>query len=71
MEVALDERVSGEEILSLFGRFEPLHLPFSTSCRPMRVFGAVVQISALSMFDAGANLMLCRGGRAVISVTSI
>jgi len=38
MEVALDERVSGEEILSLFGRFEPLHLPFSTSCRPMRVF---------------------------------
>jgi hypothetical protein len=60
MEVAIDERVSGEEILSLFRRFEPLHLPFSTSCRPMRGFGAVVQKSALSMFDVGEDLMLCR-----------
>jgi hypothetical protein len=35
MEVAIDERVCGEEVLSLLGRFESLHLPFPTSCRPM------------------------------------
>ena len=35
MEVAMDERVSGEEMLGLLGRFEPLHLPFSAPGRPM------------------------------------
>ena len=35
MEVAMDERVSGEEVLGLLGRFEPLHLSVSTPCRPM------------------------------------
>ena len=35
MEVAMDERVTGEEVLGLLGRFEPLHLPFSAPCRPM------------------------------------
>ena len=29
MEVTMDECVSGEEVLSLFRRFEPLHLPLS------------------------------------------
>ena len=53
MEVAVDEGMSGEEVLRLFGRFEPLHLPLSSSRRPMRVLGPVVQISALSVLDAG------------------
>jgi hypothetical protein len=33
-EVAMDERVSGAEVLGLLGRFEPLHLQFSAPCRP-------------------------------------
>jgi hypothetical protein len=35
MEVAMNERVSGEEILGLLGRFKPLHLPLPTSRRSM------------------------------------
>ena len=35
MEVAVNEGVGGEEILGLPRRFEPLHLPFSSSCRSM------------------------------------
>ena len=35
MEVAINECVGGEEVLSLPRRFEPLHLPFSLSCRSM------------------------------------
>ena len=56
MEVAVDEGMSGEEVLRLFGRFEPLHLPLSSSRRPMRVLGPIVQISALSVLDAGKQL---------------
>jgi AraC-like DNA-binding protein len=51
--LAVDEWMSGEEVLRLLGRFEPLHLPLSSSRRPMRVLGPVVQISALSVLDAG------------------
>ena len=35
MEVAMDECVSGEKVLSLLGRFEPLHLALSAPCRSM------------------------------------
>jgi hypothetical protein len=28
MEMVVNERVSGEKVLRLLGRFEPLHLPF-------------------------------------------
>ena len=58
MEVAVDEGMSGEEVLRLFGRFEPLHLPLSSSRRPMRILGPIVQISALSVLDAGKQLTL-------------
>ena len=51
-EVAVDEGVGGEEVLGLPRRFEPLHLPLSSSCRPMRVLGPIIQIPALSMLDA-------------------
>jgi hypothetical protein len=33
--VAVDKRVSGKEVLSLFWRFESLHLPLSTPGRTM------------------------------------
>ena len=56
MEVAVDEGMSGEEVLRLFGRFEPLHLPLSSARRPMRVPGPIVQVSALSVLDAGKQL---------------
>jgi hypothetical protein len=56
MEGTVDEGMSGEKVLRLFGRFEPLHLPLSSSRRPMRVLGPVVQISALSVLDAGKQL---------------
>jgi hypothetical protein len=39
MEMAADEAVSREEVLGLFGRFEPLHLPLSSSRRTMQVHG--------------------------------
>jgi hypothetical protein len=35
MEVCMDECVSGEEVLCLAGRFEPLHLSLSPSRWPM------------------------------------
>jgi len=35
MEMVVNERVSGEKVLRLLGRFEPLHLPFSASRRSM------------------------------------
>jgi hypothetical protein len=56
MEVAVYEGMGGEEVLRLFGRFEALHLPLSPSRRPMRVLGPIVQISALSVLDAGKQL---------------
>ena len=55
-EVTVDERMSGEKVLRLFGRFEPLHLPLSSSRRPMRVLCPIVQISALSVLDARKQL---------------
>ena len=51
MEVSMDERVSEEKVLCLLGRFEPLHLSLAAPRWPMGVLGAIVQISALSMFD--------------------
>src|SRR5882757_6403418 len=56
MEVAMDECVSGEKVLGLPRRFESLHLAFSTSCRPMGVFRAIVQISTLSVFNLREQL---------------
>ena len=58
MEVTVDDGVSGEHVLRLFGRFEPLHLPLSSSRRSMRVLGPIVQISALSALNAGKQLTL-------------
>jgi hypothetical protein len=35
MEVAMNERVSGEEVMGLLGRFEPLHLSLLTPRRSL------------------------------------
>jgi hypothetical protein len=35
MEVATDKRMRGKEVLSVFQRFESLHLALSTPCRPV------------------------------------
>jgi hypothetical protein len=56
MEVTVDEGMSKEEVLRLFGRFEPLHLPISSSRQSMRIHGPIVRISALSVLDAGKQL---------------
>jgi hypothetical protein len=57
MEVAVDECVSGKEVLGLIGRFEPLHLSLPPSGRLMCVLGTIIQVLALSM----------RGGRPKLS----
>ena len=49
VEVAMDKRMRGKKALSLLPRFESLHLAFSTSCRPMRVFRAIVGPQPLVM----------------------
>lgn len=58
MEVTVDESVGGEKVLGLLRRFEPLHLPLSLSCRPMRVLSSIIQISALPVLDARKQLTL-------------
>jgi hypothetical protein len=50
------KEMSGEEALRLFGRFEPLHLPLPSPGRSMRILGPIVQVSALSVLDAGKQL---------------
>jgi hypothetical protein len=44
--------------LGLPGRLEPLHLALSSSRWTMRIFGPVIQISALSVLDARKQLTL-------------
>jgi hypothetical protein len=56
--MAINERVGEEKVLSVLGRFEPLHLPLSWSRRSTRVFGPIIQVSALSVLDARKQLTL-------------
>ena len=42
------------------GRFEPLHLPFSSARRLVRIFCSVVQPFVLAMLNPGHDLPLCR-----------
>src|ERR1700759_1902594 len=58
MEATMDERLGRKKTPSLPGCFEPLHLPLSSSCGPMRVLGPIIQISALPMLDARKRLSL-------------
>jgi hypothetical protein len=56
--MATNERVGEEKVVSVLGRFEPLHLPVSWSRRSMRVFGPIFQVSTLSALDARKPLTL-------------
>jgi hypothetical protein len=58
MEMTVDECMRGEKVVGLPRRLESLHLALPASRRTMRVFGAIVQISALSMFCFWKQLAL-------------
>jgi len=54
-------RFKGEQkALSLSGRLEAPHPPFSDSSRPMRILRSIVQPLVLSMFDAWNQFFLRR-----------
>src|ERR1700756_3954822 len=57
----MDPAVGGQKTLGLLWRFETLHLPLSSSRRLMRDFSAVVEVSALAMFDTRQNVPLGGG----------
>jgi hypothetical protein len=60
MEGIVDLVVSGEATLCLSGRLEALRLPFSSSCRLVRVVGSVVQALVPEMLDTRHHLPLRR-----------
>jgi len=53
LEVAVDAAVDGEEALGVRRRLEPLHLPLSSPGELVRHLGAVVELAALPVLDAG------------------
>jgi hypothetical protein len=55
-EVAIDEAVRRQEALRMPSRLEPLHLPFSSSCRLVRDLGPVVEVAALPAFRSPATI---------------
>ena len=56
IECVVDRGMDGNEALSRFGRFEALHLSFSSSNRLMRVLRTVVGTQSLLMQSRKANL---------------
>jgi hypothetical protein len=58
--VAVDERVSEQELLGLVGRLEALHLPFLASRRPVRVLSSIVEVATLPVLDIRQHLSLRR-----------
>src|SRR4051812_3362844 len=60
VEEVVDPVVGREKTLCLPGRLEPLHLPFSSACRLVRILGPVVQSFMLPVLDTGHDLPLCR-----------
>lgn len=55
LKVRMNATMSGWEALCLTCRFEPLDLPFSSSCRLVRNLRPVVQITALPVLDLGQD----------------
>ena len=55
----VDLIVGREETLCLPGRLEPLHLPFSSSGRLVRVLRPVVQTLVLPVLNTGHDFPLC------------
>ena len=58
MEVAVDECVSGKEVLRLLAGLEALHLSFSSACGSMRVLSTIVEVATLSVLDIGQQMTL-------------
>ena len=58
LEEVVSLTVTEEKLLGMPRRLEPLHLSFSSSCRLVRDFSLVVEVTALSMFDPGQDLPL-------------
>ena len=58
LEEVVNLAVTGEELLGVPRRLEPLHLSFSSSCRLVRDLRPVVEVAALSMFDPGQGFPL-------------
>ncbi len=56
LEVVVDRSVSGEELLRMPSRFEPPHVAFMPSGRLVRHLAAIVEIPALTVFDARQDL---------------
>jgi hypothetical protein len=55
-EEVVDLVVGGQEPLSVPGRLEPLHLPFSSPCWLVRIFRPVVQPLVLAVLDAAERV---------------
>ncbi len=51
LKVRVNAAAGGQEALCLTCRFEPMHLPFSSSCRLVRNLDPIVQIATLPVFD--------------------
>jgi hypothetical protein len=60
-EEVVDLIMSREEPLCLTGGFEPLHLPFASSGRLVRILGPVVEAFVPAMLDPGHQRLLRRG----------
>src|SRR3954454_7361250 len=60
MEEVVDLVVGGEETLCLPGRFEALHLPFSSARRLVRILGPVVETLVSAVLDTRHQLLLRR-----------
>src|SRR5689334_2860084 len=59
-EEVVDLVVGGREALSVPGRLEPLHLPFSSSGRLVRVLCPVVEPLVLAVLNSRHDLLLRR-----------
>src|SRR3712207_1235717 len=60
LEEVVDLAVAGGKSLGVARRLESLHLSFSSSCRLVRDFSLVVQVTALPVLDPGDELPLGR-----------
>jgi transposase len=70
IECVVDRRMNRNEALSRFGRFEALHLSFSSSNRLMRVLRTVVGTHSLLMPSGETNFAKCRSIRPATSASA-
>ncbi len=61
MAVLVNGAMSGQELLGLPGRLEPLHAPFALAGRLMRILRTIVEVAVLSVLDVRDDRPLGRG----------